>query len=149
MSFSIVCENLISWVQMLVMLAISPAVRSRLTRIVPLVLLLTAVATYFGWLSPGASREFVVTLELQGPTSDITQVQTLWTPADDAQKQPIAGSTLRYSAGKAPRKIRTKLRAPNGHYEVEIMITKTAGTHTVRRNLALDTRYTTLFVGTE
>lgn len=109
----------------------------RLRRLSPLILLLAAVVIYFGVVSPHAAEDHAVTLELQGSTSEITRIETVWTGIDVHPGEAVGGATFNYPRGTAPSQVETKVHSAPGAYWLDVTINRGSNGTTIRRRIAL------------
>ena len=66
----------------------------------------------------------------------VTSVEVTWTR--DERDEPLAGSAWRFEAGRAPRRLESTVRLPNGAYEVEVVVARADSTRTIRRQVSLE-----------
>ena len=116
----------------------------RLRRTLPLLLVLAGVLVYFEVLSPRAPKEHIVFFEFADSTDDVTRLEALWTEV--GSEEPVAGSTLPFVKGSAPRKVRTQVRTPDGEYWVDLRVERGSRITSFRRKVLLDSDETTVFL---
>jgi hypothetical protein len=87
-------------------------------------------------LLPRWPHERHLSLRLDDP-STVTSVDLAWT-RQGYDGEPSAGSSWRFPAGKAPRRVEGAVKLPNGTYEVEITILRTDSSQTIHRSVALE-----------
>lgn len=83
---------------------------------------------------PKWPREHSVVVRLDDPATVVT-VELAWTREVGAD--PLAGSSWRFAAGRAPRRLESTVRLPNGDYDVEIAIVRTESSQTTHRSVVL------------
>jgi hypothetical protein len=105
---------------------------SRLRRLAPLVLVAGALISVLS-IAPHLPRDRQVELRFEEPTS-IIGVSVDWTSSSE---EPVQGGSWRFAAGTAPRSLATKVRLPNGAYEVDIRIDRVDRVQTVKRSIPL------------
>jgi len=110
----------------------------RLRRLSPLILLLAAVVIYFGIVAPHAAEDHAVTLVLQGPTAEVTRVETVWTGIDVHPDEAVGGATFNFPIGTAPSEVRTKIHTAPGGYWLDVTINRGSNSTTIRRRIALN-----------
>lgn len=117
----------------------------RARRLSSVILVIAAVAVYFGVIDPRVGEDHAVSFELQGPTQDITRIEAVWTKVGD-EEEPASGSTLNFDAGTAPRSVRTSVYAADGEYWLDLTLVRGGHRSTLRRRIALDGEEITVFV---
>lgn len=83
---------------------------------------------------PKWPREHPVVVRLDDPAT-VVAVELAWTSA--LAGDPLAGSSWRFAAGRAPRRLESTVRLPNGDYDVEIAIARTESSQTTHRSVVL------------
>ncbi len=74
-------------------------------------------------------------LRLDDPAT-VTSIDLAWTRA--GRDEPVVGSSWRFEAGRAPRRLESTVRLANGSYEVEIVVQRADGPRASSRLVALD-----------
>ncbi|WP_437683128.1 hypothetical protein [Sorangium sp. So ce131] len=73
--------------------------------------------------------------------STIVQLDVTWTDRSsgdgDPAAAPVHGSTWRFAEGTAPRSVFSKVRLPDGRYDLEIAVDRTRGRDTTHRAVTL------------
>ena len=109
-----------------------PVKPSRLRRLAPIVLVAGVVISVMS-IAPHLPRDRQVELRFEDPTS-ITGVTVDWMSSSE---EPVQGGSWRFAAGTAPRSLATKVRLPNGAYEVDIRIDRVDRVQSVKRSIPL------------
>jgi hypothetical protein len=109
-----------------------PVKPSRLRRLAPLVLVAGVVISLMS-IVPHLPRDRQVELRFEEPTS-IIGVTVDWSSSSE---EPVQGGSWRFAEGTAPRSLATKVRLPNGAYEVDIRIDRVDRVQTVKRSIPL------------
>jgi hypothetical protein len=104
-----------------------------LRRLVPVALLL-AGAGAASLLLPNLPREHHVTLRVADPAS-VTGVQLAWSTLGGVET--VQATSLRYTAGRAPTLVETRVSLPHGRYELEILVEREAVHEEFRRTIDL------------
>jgi hypothetical protein len=86
-------------------------------------------------LLPQLPRERRLALRLDDPTT-VTSVEVTWTR--DGREDALAGASFRFEAGRAPRRLESTVRLPNGAYDVEVVVLRADGPRTLRRPVTLE-----------
>jgi hypothetical protein len=86
-------------------------------------------------LLPQLPRERRLTVRLEDAPS-ITSVEVTW--VRDGRDEPVAGSSFRFTAGSAPRRVESTLRLPDGPYDVDVVVVRGDEARTVRRRVTLE-----------
>lgn len=107
---------------------------------------MAAVFVYFGWISPTVIETHAVSLELPGSTESITRIETVWTRLEEPVGEAVAGSTLNFPAGKAPRRVRTTVHAPPGPYWLEVTVLRGEQPTVLRQRVVLESDEMTVFL---
>ncbi|AUX43096.1 hypothetical protein SOCE26_045370 [Sorangium cellulosum] len=71
----------------------------------------------------------------------VVQLDVTWTDRSsgdgDAAATPVHGSTWRFAEGTAPRSVVSKVRLPDGRYDLEIAVDRSGGRDTTHRAVTL------------
>jgi hypothetical protein len=118
----------------------APAERPPWTRrIAPLILVagaLLAVSVLFGRMP----KERDIELRLNDAAT-VRGLDVIWTDArsdrGEAEGTPLQSSSWHFAEGAAPRSVHTKVRLPDGSYNVEIAVDRTHGPDATRRVITL------------
>jgi hypothetical protein len=98
-----------------------PRGQSRWRRFTPLLLVAAAVAVG-SILLPKLPREREIELKVADPAS-IVSVDVSWSAGDE----PIHGGTWRFSPGKAPAAVISRVSLPDGRYDVDVRVSRVEG----------------------
>jgi hypothetical protein len=121
----------------------------RLRRLSRLILLLAAVLIYFGVVAPNTAEDHAVTLELQGPTGEITKLETLWTGIDVNPGEAVGGATFNYPSGQVPSSVGTTVHSAPGVYWLDVTVHRGSKSSTIRRRISLSGGDTKVFLPLE
>ncbi|MGK3993885.1 hypothetical protein [Sorangium sp. So ce1024] len=117
-----------------------PAPRPAWTRRLAPAILVAGVLLAGSVLFKGMPEEREIELRLDD-ASTVVQLDMTWTDrsASDgvADVAPVHGSTWRFAEGTAPKALLTKVRLPDGRYDLEIAVARTRGRDVTSRAITL------------
>ncbi|WP_437786172.1 hypothetical protein [Sorangium sp. So ce1097] len=118
----------------------APAPRPAWTRRLASAILVAGVLLAGSVLFKGLPEEREIELRLDDASS-VVQLDVTWTDrsASDgaADVAPVHGSSWRFAEGTAPKALLTKVRLPDGLYDLEIAVARTRGRDVTSRAITL------------
>lgn len=82
---------------------------------------------------PRIPRDRQIEFQIDDP-ANIVAIDLAWSRDDG---EPVQGGSWRFTAGQAPRKLRTSVHLPSGRYAVDVTIQRTEGRDELRRTIDL------------
>lgn len=108
-------------------------------RYAPLLLAAAALGAYLA-LRPKLPHEHDIAFQLGQAAPEVTTLDVSWTDARAPAGEAALGSTLHFAAGTAPRTVHTRVRLPDGPWDVDIQVErgKSMETTRIQRRVNLD-----------
>lgn len=97
--------------------------RSWARRLAPFLLLALALIL-FRVVAPSFPRDHDVLYVLGDEAPRVIRLDVAWRRADRTQEEPSVSASWHFSPGKAPRRLSSTVRLPNGSWEVSALIEK-------------------------
>lgn len=114
-----------------------PGRREWLRRLAP-ILLVAAVLLVLETMRPSLPHDQRIVLDLGSAAPAVTRVDLTFDDPRHPDEEPAVASTWNFAPGKAPERIATTVRLPNGEWDLDIRVSRTTDERPIRIGRRVD-----------